>query len=53
MASASDAELEALEKAILGTLETLERLDEFALPSPTPDNAGLALNLCGSGRQLA
>lgn len=54
MASASSApapdpnadKLAALEQAILGAVETIDRLEEYTHPSPTPDNDGLKLNLC-------
>ena len=39
------AQLGALETAIVGTIETLDRLDEFTQPSPTIDNDGLKLNM--------
>ena len=35
-----------VETGILGALETLDRLDEFLLPHPVPDNQGLGVNLC-------
>ena len=37
--------LAELEKAICGAVETLERLDEFALPNEQPDNAGLGRSM--------
>ena len=42
--------LAALEQSILGTVETLDRLDEFTLPSLDPNNAGLAVHLCARKR---
>ena len=48
----SDEKFDALEKSILDALETLDRIDEFAQPSPTPDNDGLKLNMCAHGRQM-
>ena len=42
----SEQNLDALEQAILSTVETLDRIDEFALPSSQPDNAALVINLC-------
>ena len=45
MASSSSDGLAALETAILSTIDTLDRLDDFAEPGPNPDNPGLAHNL--------
>ena len=39
------AVLGALDASILETMRTLDSLDEHALPSETPDNKGLALNV--------
>lgn len=44
-ATSSEPPFDALEQAILSTVETLDRLEEFALPSSQSDNAALAVNL--------
>ena len=47
MSSDLDA-LKALEKEILGAVETLDRIEEFLVPSEEPDNAGLGVNMCAT-----
>ena len=37
--------LTCLEDEIRGAVETLDRLDEFVLPSEKPDNEGFAVNM--------
>ena len=44
--ASEEPSLQALENTLLATIQTLDRLDEFALPSEQPDNQGLAVNLC-------
>lgn len=36
----------ALEDSICSAIETLDRIDEFCLPSELPDNQGLGVNMC-------
>ena len=45
MKSEPSATLKALEASILETMRTLDSIHEHALPSETPDNKGLALNV--------
>ena len=52
-APSGSAPLETLETAILGTIETIDRLSDFIEPSMQPNNAGLALNLCAPTRPSA
>ena len=33
------------EKELLGAINTLDRIEEFTLPSETPNNQGLAVNM--------
>ena len=42
---ATASSLAALRDEIRSAVETLDRIDEFLLPSETPDNAGLGLNM--------
>lgn len=41
----ASSDLDALESAILTSIQTLNNIDEFALPSEQPDNHGLGVNL--------
>ena len=47
MSSDFDA-LKALEREIIGAVETLDRIEEFLVPSEEPDNAGLGVNMCAT-----
>ena len=39
------ASIDALEETILRSLQTLDRIDEFTVPTEQPDDEGLALNM--------
>ena len=51
--SEPSATLKALEASILETIRTLDSIHEHALPSETPDNKGLALNVHKLVRDLS
>jgi hypothetical protein len=51
--ASEEPSLQALEDTLLATIQTLDRLDEFTLPSEQPDNKGLAVNLCATSTPVA